>query len=334
MSAAEIPNVDLTPVLVGDVAGTRDLYGAVDEALRTTGFFTVSGHGVPDAARGGLFAAARSFFALPPEEKLRFRNPRGGVGRGYVPVGAENLGRTLAGGGGVDLKEQVAFGRPDLPDDPYYRQPFAAVAFEPNVWPDRPPGFADAVRTYYREMEALSRRLLGVFAGALGVSQDTLLDAFTHHTSVMRVLHYPDQASAPEAGQTRSGAHTDYGALTILAAEEAPGGLQVKVRDGDWIDVRPRSDRFIINIGDLMAMWTNDRWVSNLHRVVNPPPEALGRASRISVPFFAHANYDALIKCIPTCVAPDETPRHQPVLAGEHRRQKVMMSQAEPLVAS
>jgi len=323
-----VPHIDLGPVLAGDAAGARAVHKAVDEALRTVGFMTIGNHGVPEDLVQRLFTEARAFFAQPLSEKDRWKNPRSSVSRGYVPIGAENLGRTLAGGTQVDLKEQVAFGNFDLPQAPYYAQPFAAVAFEPNIWPDAPAGFSPAVRDYYRAMEALAFRLLETFAGALEVPAATLLGCFTHHTSVMRVLYYPDQAlSTPTEGQTRSGAHTDYGALTILAAEDAPGGLQVKLRDGGWIDVRPRAGEFIINVGDLMAMWTNDRWVSNLHRVVNPPREAAGGASRVSVPFFVHANYDALIRCIPTCLAPGAAPRHSDVLAGEHRRQKVLMSQ-------
>jgi isopenicillin N synthase-like dioxygenase len=130
-----------------------------------------------------------------------------------------------------------------------------------------------------------------------------------------------------DAAQTRSGAHTDYGALTILLAEKALGGLQVKLRNGGWVDVEPQPSSFIINIGDLMAMWTNDRWVSNLHRVSNPPASPGHSTRRLSVAYFAHANYDALIRCIPTCMSATGGAKHPPVLAGEHRAAKVRMSQ-------
>jgi isopenicillin N synthase-like dioxygenase len=177
-------------------------------------------------------------------------------------------------------------------------------------------------------MESLTTSLLRIFAGALDVDTDFFVEYFNHHTSVMRIINYPDRAGmAVDAGQTRSGAHTDYGALTILLAEKAPGGLQVKLRNGGWVDVEPRPNSFIINIGDLMAMWTNDHWVSNLHRVVNPPADVAYSARRLSVAYFAHANYDALIRCIPTCIASGGIAQHPPILAGEHRAAKVRMSQ-------
>jgi isopenicillin N synthase-like dioxygenase len=118
-----------------------------------------------------------------------------------------------------------------VPDTAYYRQPFAATAFEPNIVPDMPEGFAEIVRGYYRSMESLTLRLLRIFAGALNVDRDFFVEFFNHHTSVMRIINYPDQSGMTvDAGQTRSGAHTDYGALTILLAEKAPGGLQVKAQ--------------------------------------------------------------------------------------------------------
>ncbi len=215
-----------------------------------------------------------------------------------------------------------------MPDTPYYRQAFAATAFEPNIVPDSPAGFAAAVRAYYRSMERVTRDLLRIFAGALELEPQFFETFFDKHTSVMRVINYPDQSGmAIDAGKTRSGAHTDYGALTILLAEKALGGLQVKLRNGGWVDVEPAPDSFIINIGDLMAMWTNDRWVSNLHRVSNPPAAPGQSTRRLSVAYFAHANYDGMIRCIPTCLSASAGAKHPPVLAGEHRAAKVRMSQ-------
>ena len=202
------------------------------------------------------------------------------------------------------------------------------MAFESNIVPNLPPDLPEIVRRYYRSMEFLTVNLLRIFAGALNVDREFFVEFFDHHTSVMRIINYPDQAGMRvDAGQTRSGAHTDYGALTILLAEKAQGGLQVKLRNGGWVDVEPRPNSFIINIGDLMAMWTNDHWVSNLHRVVNPPAKTQQSTRRLSVAYFAHANYDALISCIPTCIASAGSARHPPILAGEHRAAKVKVSQ-------
>lgn len=328
MTIKGIPEIDIAGFLAGDAAASRRVYDDVNTALQEVGFFTIVGHGVPSATIDALRGGAKAFFDLPAADKNRFANPRGSISRGYVGIGEENLGRTQGGGASVDMKEQLAFGRFDVPETTYYQQPFAATAFEPNIVPDRPAGFAAVLRDYYRHMEELTFALLRIFAGALAVKQDFFVEFFDKHTSVMRIINYPDQSGmAIGAAQTRSGAHTDYGALTILLAEKALGGLQVKLRHGDWVDVDPRPGAFIVNIGDLMAMWTNDHWVSNVHRVSNPPPNPGQSTRRLSVAFFAHANYDALIRCIPTCMSGVDGAKHPPVLAGEHRASKVRLSQ-------
>lgn len=291
-----VPEIDISGFLTNDPDKTRRIYDEVNEALREVGFFTVAGHGIDPTSMMALQTTAKAFFDLSPAEKQLFANPRKSISRGYVGLGQENLGRTHQGAALVDLKEQLAFGRFDVPDTDYYRQPFAATAFEANILPDRPDGFGAMIRQYYRGMEILTENLLQIFAGALGVEQDFFGAFFDKHTSVMRVIHYPDQSGMKvQSNQTRSGAHTDYGALTILLAEDVPGGLQVKLRNGGWVDVKPKPHSFIINIGDLMAMWTNDYWVSNLHRVGNPSQDVRQSTRRLSVAYFAHANYDAMI---------------------------------------
>jgi isopenicillin N synthase-like dioxygenase len=323
-----VPEIDISGFIRGDAVAANRVYNQVNDALREIGFFTIIGHGIDERELSAFSQTAKAFFDLPFADKQCFRNPRNSISRGYVGIGQENLGRTSVGGALIDVKEQLAFGRFDVPDTAYYRQTFGTTAFEPNIVPDVPPGFGDLVKRYYRSMESLTINLLRVFAGALNVDADFFVEFFNHHTSVMRIINYPDQAGMTVgAGQTRSGAHTDYGALTILLAEKAPGGLQVKLRNGGWVDVEPRPNSFIVNIGDLMAMWTNDHWVSNLHRVVNPPADAAQSARRLSIAYFAHANYDALIRCIPTCISSAGIPQHPPILAGEHRAAKVRMSQ-------
>ena len=140
--------------------------------------------------------------------------------------------------------------------------------------------------------------------------------------------------SLPKPGQLRAGAHSDYGSLTILRADSAAGGLEIFNPQKQWQPVPSIPQGFIVNIGDLMARWTNDRWVSTLHRVVNPPPASTGSARRQSVAFFHQPNWDAEITCIPTCLAPGEKPKYPPVRSGEYLMQKfhstVKLSTAAP----
>ena len=111
--------------------------------------------------------------------------------------------------------------------------------------------------------------------------------------------------------------------MTILALNDAPGGLQVKSRDGQWLDVTAERGQFIVNIGDMMQRWTNDRWVSNLHRVVNPPTDRRAESRRLSIGYFLHPNYDTLVAPVASCIGPETPAGYQPVQAGVLMRQKL-----------
>ena len=131
----------------------------------------------------------------------------------------------------------------------------------------------------------------------------------------MRLNYYPAQAIPPRPGQLRARAHTDYGGFTILSGEDVPGGLQVRTRRERWIDVPTSPTTFVVNIGDLLMRWTNDRWLSNMHRVVNPSAADAPHVPRISIAFFNHPNYDTLIECLPS----QGLAKHPPVRSGEYR---------------
>lgn len=133
--------------------------------------------------------------------------------------------------------------------------------------------------------------------------------------------YYPAQPEPPEPGQLRKGEHSDWGSLTILSREEAPGGLQVRMPDGEWLDVPDVAGAFVINIGDLMSVWTNNRWVSTRHRVVNPPRHQSDRA-RYSLAFFHQPNFDTLIECLPGCASESNPPVWPPVRSGDYILEK------------
>ncbi len=309
-----VPVIDISR---GRAVVAREVARAVEEI----GFLVVAGHGVPRPAVKAMRAAARALFARPEEEKAGFADCAGTLNRGYTPLRSEFNGSTRTNRAPADLREGFIFGPFDLPDDPYYTAPEAGFAYQDNIWPADAGETVAAFKAYYRALEALNIDLLRIFADALGLPRSFFLDKFDRHASTVRVLHYPAQTEPPEEGQLRCGAHTDFGSHTILLADDSPGGLQVRGRDGEWIDAMPPADSFIVNIGDLMMTWTNDRWLSNLHRVANPPPG--DGAGRLSIAFFAHPNYDATIECIETCRRPGEAPLHPPVRAGDYRRRQV-----------
>jgi isopenicillin N synthase-like dioxygenase len=296
---------------------------AVDAACTDIGFFTIAGHGVPAALVDRMLATSRAFFDLPAGEKQRVARPRPEQSRGYLEVGAENLSYSRGDASTTDLKEFFAIGPIDVPDEAYYRRPEAYPSFAPNLWPERPAALRAVWTEYYRAMEGLAARLMRIFALALHLPEDFFRDKTDRHISGIRANHYPEQVDPPAPGQIRAGAHTDYGAVTILLPENVPG-LQVLNRAGAWVDVSAPPSTFVCNIGDLMQHWTNDRWISTMHRVVNPPREAAAGNRRLSIPFFHQPNYDALIECLPTCCGPDNPARYEAVTSGQHRLTKFL----------
>lgn len=181
----------------------------------------------------------------------------------------------------------------------------------PNQWPDWLPGFKPAMLAYVREVDALGRHIVRLIALALGLPATALDHHFDHPTTFLRALHYPPQPPA-EDEQMGSAPHTDYGIITLLAQDDS-GGLQVRPRGGDWIEAPPIPDTYVLNVGDMLARWTNGRLVSTPHRVINR-----SGGDRYSLPYFLDPSMDTRIECLPTCTDADHPPQHPPVRYGDY----------------
>jgi isopenicillin N synthase-like dioxygenase len=314
-----VPTIDLSarPDVVA-----RD----IDRACRHVGFFQIVGHGIDASVADAAWDVAHRFFALPLDEKLVLAIPPGDA-YGYGPFRAERLAASLGDVTPPDLKETFSAGPFEAPPA-LVDHDTAAFVYSPNRWPASIPEMQPAFRAYYEAMAALVERLMAHMAVGLGLDPAYFLPHIDRHTSALRVLHYPDLAGASlEPGQLRAGAHTDYGTLTLLRQDDAPGGLQVRGTDDRWHDVPAVGGAFVVNVGDALQRWTNDQWRSTLHRVVVPPPEATGNAERYSMAFFHNANWDAVIECLPTCREPGRPARHAPVTAGRHLMDKFRSTQ-------
>lgn len=322
----EVPAIDLQPAAEGGEAGRDAVAAGIRRACEEVGFFSVVGHGVPDAVVEALREEAMLFFALPLEEKLRTPQPPHRISRGYSHVGSRGLAFSLGRETPPDLQESFAMGPVEPAPPSVAGTPAEMSFFYPNSWPEGRPRLRAAFEAYYREMDALAVRILRLFARALGLDDHFFDDKVDHATSTLRAVHYPPQPEAPAAGQLRAGEHTDYGTLTILKGDDVPGGLQVKLRHGGWVDVHPRPDAFVCNVGDLMMRWTNDRWISNLHRVGNPPRE-FASIGRLSIPFFHNPNVDAEIRCISGFYGAGEGEKYPPVRFGDFYLSKHMKAQ-------
>lgn len=324
-----VPVIEIGDFANADEATRNRIATEVSSALSEIGFLVLRGHGVSAATISTLRDTVWRFFDLPLTEKERSRKPMKGAWRGYVTAEDENLSYMQSENSPPDIKEFFGFGQFDYGDDAYYRQSFADVAFPPNISPEQPVDFKPAAMRFYLEMEELTDRLLRIFEKGLGLDQGLFRDKFDHHASTVRLLNHPNQTGKPLPGQLRCAAHYDFTAITLLAVDDAPGGLQVQSRSDEWIDIPSIPDGIVLNVGDLMAGWTNDRWRSGLHRVLNPPRDARGSTRRLSLVYFVNRNYDAIVECLPSCQDADHPALYPPVKAGEHRLQKVLTATSD-----
>jgi isopenicillin N synthase-like dioxygenase len=313
--ASSVPLVDLGPWFEGTAEGKAAVAARIDEALRDSGFLLITGHGVPAELRTATREHARRFFALPDATKGKYAVSVGG--RGWLPPGVEANGYAEGTETPPDLKESYSVGA----DTAVGNAEIDAFWFQPNVFPAEIPELAEAAREYLRRMRRLSDELLTIFAAALGVEPDHFTRHTGHPTYTFNINWYPPMTTvgAPETGQFRIGPHTDFGTVTVLDRQAGVGGLQVYTADGVWEDAPFDADAFTINIGDLMARWTGDRWRSTRHRVL-PPDASAPDEDLVSLIFFYETDHDARITSLGPPVGRTEYPE---VVASAYLKEKL-----------
>lgn len=304
----EIPLVDFGDFLTGDLAARQAVAARIGAACHNIGFFYLTNHGVPDALVARTFAEAKRFFNLPTEKKLQIDIERSPCHRGYFKVGGENLDPAKQAAG--DLKEGVKIGRDLGSDHPLVKA--GTPLHGPNLWPDDLPGWQAAMQSHFDALVGLGKQIMHAFALSLGLDECFFDRYLTDPMATLGPLHYPPQRGSITEKQLGAGAHTDFGCLTILA-QDTNGGLQVKNAAGRWIDATPIPGTFVINIGDMMARWTNNYFASTQHRVINT-----SGVERYSLPFFFDPNFHAPVAALPTCTGPDNPPVFPPTTGGQH----------------
>ncbi len=313
---SSVPVIDLAPWLRGEAAGRAAVAAQVDAALRSVGFFLISGHGVPDELPAQVRAQARAFFALPPQVKQRYAVTVGG--RGWLPPGVEANGYAEGTATPPDLKESFAVGADTPTGDP----DVDGYWYQPNVYPAEIPALQAAVVAYLARMRALADELLVLCAVAVGLEPDFFTRHTGHATHTMNINWYPPMAvaGAPEPGQFRIGPHTDFGTVTILDREPGRGGLQVWTEQDGWEDAPYVPGALTINTGDLLARWSGGRWKSNRHRVLPPQAEA-PEEDLVSLVYFYEADHDAVIESLqPPVGLPNE---FDPVISAQFLKQRL-----------
>jgi isopenicillin N synthase-like dioxygenase len=298
-SFTSVPTVDISGLRSSERAQREQVAAEIGRAASEVGFFYVSGTGVDDELFVRMLAVTKEYFALPVEEKMRSYIGLSRCHRGYVPVGEEGVET-----GTPDLKEAFDTALDLPPDDPDHVAGNPMLG--PNTWPDLP-GFAEAVTAYYDAVLDVGHRLLWAFAVALGEDPDVFSRHATKTPSQLRLVHYPFNPDAEDGHGI--GAHTDYECFTLLKPT-APG-LEVLNGAGEWIDVSPVDGTFVVNVGDMLELWTDGAFVATSHRVRKVVEE------RYSFPLFFNVDYHTEVKPLPQFAADGATTR--PALrAGEH----------------
>jgi isopenicillin N synthase-like dioxygenase len=310
VSAASLPVIDISGLTSVSATDRQKVGAALHAACVDKGFFYIKNHGVSGPLVDDVFKEAAAFFALPPEQKAEVDKAKSKVNRGYEPL----QGQTLEAGTPPDLKEGYYIGPDHKPDDP--RVIAGMFNHGANQWPSQRPNFRPVMQAYLNVMLDLSARMMGGIALSLDLPEQYFAGFCNDAMATVRLLHYPPQPAGARPGQKGAGAHTDFGGLTLLRQDNV-GGLQVwdQASDG-WIHADPLPGTYVVNLGDMISRWTNDRYRSTIHRVVN----ASGR-ERYSVPFFYTGNYAHKVECIPTCLGPGETPKYPPIAVEAHMRE-------------
>ncbi|MDB5803452.1 MAG: 2OG-Fe(II) oxygenase [Betaproteobacteria bacterium] len=322
----QVPVIDIAAFHGGDEQARATLARQWAHAFETIGFATLVGHGIPEDLLDEIHSLALDFFDRPLEEKMRssFRPEK--TGQGYVPLGIEAVARTLNDEAAPpDICEALTFTGVEWERRPPHNAVDQAL-FRANRWPDTPPQFRKRLNEYFDRVYALGQTLMRLSAPALELPDGFFDSYYDRMASSLRLVHYPDQAQDPLPGQLRYGAHTDYTGFTLLRQDNAPGGLQVLSPDGSWVDVPPVRGALVVNAGDLLARWTNDRWKSNVHRVINPPKSLTGSTRRLSIVLFTGPNADARIECLPSCQGPANPAKYAPIIAHDHLMAKIRAS--------
>jgi isopenicillin N synthase-like dioxygenase len=303
-----IPVLDLAPLLRGDPGATEALGKALRHAFEEVGFYFIVNHGVPQSLVDGAFEAARRVHAMPLDRKLALRMNKDNVG--YLPFkGSTTRHSNLNANNRPNLVEAF-FAKRDLPPDHPDRvaeRPFRG----PNQWPDDLPGFREAVTAYCDAMEQLALRLLPLYSVALDLPPGFFPSAFNEPTYTLRMSHYPPQ-DVPEDNEFGLAPHTDTSFMTMLAQNEVPG-LSIRLPNGRWVDAPALPGSFLINGGDLLRRWTNDRFLATPHRVMNRSGQ-----ERYAIPFFFDCDYEHVMSCLPTCQDAETPPRYPPITYPEY----------------
>jgi isopenicillin N synthase-like dioxygenase len=284
----KVPRLSLKSFTHGGVRERNQFSDLLFAGLKDYGFVILCDHGIDPAFLHNAYRESEKFFTLDLAAKRNYDAKANGGQRGYTPFGIEHAKDAAA----VDLKEFWHVGQELAPGHKYYK------TYAANLWPQELPGFQDIFINLFRSLERVGRVMLRALAPKLEVS-GTFFDEMTQDgNSILRLLHYPPIPGGSDPRSIRAAAHEDINLITLLVSASA-SGLQLKDRDGNWLDVVGQADDIIVDTGDMLARITNDVLPATTHRVVNPVG---ANVSRYSMPFFMHPHPEAILSCLSSCI--------------------------------
>ena len=299
-----IPSVDLADFLSGDPVRKNDFVQKLGKAYEEVGFVAVKNHGVPDELIADLYRYVQEFFSLPLEHKRTFEIPELAGQRGYTSFGKEHA----KGSDAPDLKEFFQYGQ--VP-----RDNFDEEEYPPNVEVNDIAPFNQTFEDAYRAFEKSGKALLQAISLYLGLDEHYFDDYVHNGNSILRAIHYPPITLEP-ASAIRAEQHEDINLITLLVGASADG-LEILTKQGEWIPVTSLPDQIVVNVGDMLQRFTNNKLCSTTHRVVNPKRE-LWHTSRFSIPFFLHPRSSMSLRCLDTTVDASHPKAYEDATAGEY----------------
>ena len=299
-----IPSVDLADFLSGDPVKKNDFIQKLGKAYEEVGFVAVKNHGVPDELIADLYKYVQEFFSLPLDHKKTYEIPELAGQRGYTSFGKEHAKGSVA----PDLKEFFQYGQ--VPRDNFKEEDYPV-----NVQVGEVATFNKTFDDAYRAFEKSGTALLQAIALYLGL-EEHYFDEYVHNgNSILRAIHYPPITHEP-ASAIRAEQHEDINLITLLVGASADG-LEILTKQGEWVAVTSLPEQIVVNVGDMLQRFTNNKLMSTTHRVVNPKRE-LWHTSRFSIPFFLHPRSSMSLRCLDTCVDEAHPIAYEDATAGEY----------------
>ncbi|KAK6515971.1 hypothetical protein TWF281_004561 [Arthrobotrys megalospora] len=305
---SSIPVLDLSLAFSTDLSDRKKCAETLFDACTRVGFFYIKNHNVPESVIKNCFGAAKDFFDLELEEKMKIYIKDSENYKGYTPL----LGENTDPAGRGDLHEGFDVGYD------YSEDGKGSKMEGVNRWPENLPSIKEPVTEYFNQMILLGKKLFQLFALSLDLQESHFDSLVSGKGGIMRLLHYPPQLDENlDMTQLGIGAHSDYECFTILAQDEV-SALQVLNKAGEWVAATPMEGTFVVNVGDSMARWTNDLYLSTIHRAINR-----NGVRRYSVPFFFGVDYETTIEVLESCVSESRPPKYEPINAGDYIKQRL-----------